>query len=316
MPTLTQLPDDEGAAAPTSTATPSSATATTADSIKTGTSSEPCRNEPESLGTSNPARHSDGAPHRGEELETEVTWSRQELRDIIAAVNGLKKEGNVQFGRGQWEHAMGTYRQALGDLPPRRTNANQDEGTAPVKGKGRASLDIDEAEIEGTREGLGPGGTANEGAATCEAEDTEITSLRSVLSANVAACLLKLNRWRDAVNACDEALIDQPDYFKALHRRAMANESIGSWSSLSSSLEDFNHLATLPNLTPLLAQQIKLAQARIPKAIKIQQQKEKDEVLGKLKNLGNTVLGKFGFSLDNFKMQEQPGGGYSMSFQQ
>ena len=115
------------------------------------------------------------------------------------------------------------------------------------------------------------------------------------------------------VPLCPVALIDQPDYFKALHRRAMANESIGSWSSLSSSLEgklpfsfrvspflhprlnrqllDFNHLATLPNLTPLLAQQIKLAQARIPKAIEIQQQKEKDEVLGKLKNLGNTVLG-------------------------
>jgi hypothetical protein len=33
------------------------------------------------------------------------------------------------------------------------------------------------------------------------------------------------------------ALIDKPEYFKALHRRAMANESIGSWSSLTAALE-------------------------------------------------------------------------------
>ena len=31
-------------------------------------------------------------------------------------------------------------------------------------------------------------------------------------------------------------------------------------------------------------------------------EKKKDEMLGQLKNLGNNLLGKFGFSLDNFKM--------------
>jgi hypothetical protein len=37
---------------------------------------------------------------------------------------------------------------------------------------------------------------------------------------------------------------------------------------------------------------------------------------GKLKDLGNTVLGKFGMSLDNFKMVQQPDGTYSVNFQQ
>lgn len=38
---------------------------------------------------------------------------------------------------------------------------------------------------------------------------------------------------------------------------------------------------------------------------------------GKLKDLGNTVLGKFGMSLDNFKAEKDPNtGSYSINFKQ
>ena len=38
---------------------------------------------------------------------------------------------------------------------------------------------------------------------------------------------------------------------------------------------------------------------------------------GKLKDLGNTVLGKFGMSLDNFKADKDPNtGSYSINFKQ
>ena len=35
-----------------------------------------------------------------------------------------------------------------------------------------------------------------------------------------------------------------------------------------------------------------------------------------LKNIGNSVLGYFGMSLDNFKLEQGPGGGYNISFKQ
>ena len=40
-------------------------------------------------------------------------------------------------------------------------------------------------------------------------------------------------------------------------------------------------------------------------------------MLGKLKELGNGILGKFGMSLDNFKAEKDPAtGSYNISFQQ
>lgn len=42
---------------------------------------------------------------------------------------------------------------------------------------------------------------------------------------------------------------------------------------------------------------------------------EMDKMLGQLKDLGNSLLGKFGLSLDNFAMEKDPATGkYSISF--
>lgn len=58
-------------------------------------------------------------------------------------------------------------------------------------------------------------------------------------------------------------------------------------------------------------------QVQIVKMEKLREEKMekmKTEVLSGLKSLGNTVLGNFGMSLDNFKMQQNPDGTCNITY--
>ena len=59
-----------------------------------------------------------------------------------------------------------------------------------------------------------------------------------------------------------------------------------------------------------------MEQHRLQTKLKEKQEAMKKEMMDKLKGLGNTILGKFGMSLDNFKFNQKDDGTYSVNFQQ
>ena len=54
--------------------------------------------------------------------------------------------------------------------------------------------------------------------------------------------------------------------------------------------------------------------AELEKLQKEKFEKMKNEVMGNLKGLGNMILGKFGMSVDNFKLNQNPDGTYNIQY--
>jgi len=145
--------------------------------------------------------------------------------------------------------------------------------------------------------------------------DKAVVSLRAVLNANIGACFVKLGDHKEAVKSCSEAILDDPTYIKARERRAASNDILNTWTSLTAVQEDYNALLKLVTSPPQqsdIRRKLQLLKPRLDAA----QKQETDEMLNKLKGLGNSILGNFGLSTDNFKFQPNGAGGYSVNFSQ
>ncbi len=127
---------------------------------------------------------------------------------------------------------------------------------------------------------------------------------------NSAACYMRLEQWDDCVKSCGEAIKLNPKYVKAFVRRSAAYEK------LDKPVEAFEDMKKASELAPQTAR-LQVNAARLSAEAKERQEKMKNEMLGKLKDLGNMFLGNFGMSLDNFKTVKDPStGNYSISFKQ
>jgi len=141
-------------------------------------------------------------------------------------------------------------------------------------------------------------------------EEKLYDSARAVYLSNRAACFLALGHYEDVIEDCTDALENDPRYVKALLRRAQAHEKLDDFDS---ALADVNKVV---EIDPTIVRAVQ-EQRRLDAIVKKKHEELKDEMMGKLKDLGNTVLGKFGMSLDNFKTVQDPQtGSYSISFQQ
>lgn len=122
-------------------------------------------------------------------------------------------------------------------------------------------------------------------------------------------CLRLQNRLEDALYDCDRSLECNPRYSKVLGRRAGVLEKLGKLDEAAADAEVWAQMDSSAAPRQLVA--------RLKKAITERDEKLKEEMMGKLKDMGNWVLGKFGMSLDNFKAVQDPKtGSYSISFQQ
>lgn len=134
---------------------------------------------------------------------------------------------------------------------------------------------------------------------------------RSILYGNRAAAKIKLEATEAAIGDCTKSLEFNPNYIKALLRRAKLYEDT---DKLDESLDDYKKIV---EMDPTHADATEAVVHRLPPKIQERNEKMKDEMVGKLKDLGNMILKPFGLSTNNFQMQQDPtSGSYSINFKQ
>eukprot|EP00903_Cladosiphon_okamuranus_P007845 g7589.t1 len=139
-------------------------------------------------------------------------------------------------------------------------------------------------------------------------EDEEHKKDRAVYLANRAQGHLQLEEYETVVDDCTAALELDPRYVKALLRRQQANERLEKYDLAA---EDAKAVSEIDPSSRSAKESV----TRLEKLQHEKNEKMKEEAIGKLKELGNSLLGNFGLSLDNFKTKQDPEtGAYSISF--
>ncbi|GLB36342.1 putative tetratricopeptide repeat protein [Lyophyllum shimeji] len=227
----------------------------------------------------------------------------------LRAAEELKAEGNDYFRARQWDQALVAYRSGLGHLPKRSKGADVPHADGDDSSE-EAVIEPETKEHPPSKEGV----AGIDGNRPSQEEQAECAKLRAVLNANIGACYVKLGDHKQAITACTQALIDDPQYVKALQRRASSNEAINSWTSLSAAQEDYNALLKLLPQTDSQWGETERSLTLLKPRLEAAQKQETAEMLDKLKGLGNSILGNFGLSTDNFKFEPNGQGGYSINF--
>lgn len=137
-------------------------------------------------------------------------------------------------------------------------------------------------------------------------QDTD-HDMRAQLLFNKATCLFHLSRYEESVDFSSEAITLNPAYVKAYFRRALSYEQLERFEDAIADLD------RMCEISPSEHTGTESVRKRITAAAGAKLEKDKAEMMDGLKKLGNSILGSFGMSLNNFKMEKDPNtGSYSV----
>ncbi|KAK7050857.1 hypothetical protein VNI00_004968 [Paramarasmius palmivorus] len=221
-----------------------------------------------------------------------------DIPNLLEYADQLKSEGNEHFKAGKWGEALASYQVALGNLPKRKEKKKAVKTAAET-----LDDELDEGGGKDDSEAKSATGKRPEQDPSIEDDDDSppqedpFAKTRATLNANIAACYMKLGEDKEVVAACSQSLLDDPQYVKALQRRATSNERINSWSSLASAQEDYQKLV---ELLPEASKDRKDAERKLTllkPRVEEAQKRETAEMLGQLKGIGNSILGTSSYIL-------------------
>ncbi|KJP87404.1 hypothetical protein AK88_02961 [Plasmodium fragile] len=137
-------------------------------------------------------------------------------------------------------------------------------------------------------------------------------STKSILYSNRAACYSHLANWNQVVEDCNKSINYNESFVKSYIRRSNAYEQLEKYNDAS------NDLNKAISLDSSLLANYEMKQKKLKYLAEQQLNKEKEEMVGKLKDFGNLLLGKVGLSLDNFEVQKNPNndGSFNIQFKQ
>ena len=141
-----------------------------------------------------------------------------------------------------------------------------------------------------------------------DAKRADLKDQCCILNCNKGICFNKMHDYDKALDSFKEALRYNKDYSKALCNKMLL---LNKKEEYLEAYEDFKRLKTLDYN---LWENYRNMENELCYKAEIQKKKMTDEMLGKLKDVGNTILGKFGLSLNNFKMTPNGQGGYSIQY--
>jgi tetratricopeptide (TPR) repeat protein len=267
--------------------------------------------------------------------ETETTTTTTTAKeDVMKEAERLKQVGNDYFKAREWQKAYALYTQAIEATPGSPTGpellqleeAWREEQHKRMREEMRKQKDSkqQDAKQETLHTFQPPKHThgdklavyyCNRAATSMQLsqEEGEIVSKSSSFyddADDSSSTQNKYPRLSSAVQDCSVAILLNASYGKAFLRRSTAYERMGDTEA---ALRDAQQAQTLDPHNSA----IRMAVKRLTQLEQERIERLKTETLDKLKDLGNSILGNFGLSLDNFNAVQDPKtGSYSISFDQ